>query len=283
MPVTRRALLTAFGGTLLFPAVASASTAWSGVSVVVDDGRGGRFAHRAHEPRPLGSAVRVVHLAGYARAVSEGSLSPAERVRVAEWERFRSAPDAHGDSLRHLGIRSTNGVVADDPRVFVTLADLAGVLTRFDDHAAADLLRQRLGEARLRAAAARLGWPDAPVPSLLGERLRQVLGRPEDPARYLTDPALRLEVLGRSPAVPARPPSTRGAAADLHRLLRNLDHPLDISGSAVALRTHRHDGRVGTAVVLADGDSAEFARVATLVRSALHDPAVLREFHVTLT
>lgn len=285
MPLTRRALLTACGGTLLLPAVASArdESPRPGVSVVVDDGRGGRFARRAHEPRPLGSAVKVVHLAGYARAVAQGSLSPSERVRVAEWERFGSPPDGHGDSLRHLGIGSTNGVVADDPRAFVTLADLAEVLTRFDDHAAADYLRSRLGEAHLRTTAARLGWPDAPVASLLGERLHHVLGRPVDPSRYLTDPQLRLEVLGRSRAVPPRRPSARGTAADLHRLLRNLDHPLDIGGSAVALRIHHDDGRVGTAVVLADEDFPEFADLAALVRSALLDPAVLRGFQVTVT
>ncbi|XVV05542.1 serine hydrolase [Actinosynnema sp. CA-248983] len=344
MPLTRRALLTACASTLLLPAVATAS-AREQVAFVLDDGRGGRSTHRSHALLPLTSAVRVVHLAAYGRAVAEGLVSPGQRVPVHEWERYSSGP--HSASLRHLGLRSTNGVVADDPHTAVTLDDLAAVMTRFDDHAAADHLRSLLGEPYLKATAARLGWPDAPTPSFLAERLRLTLGRPVDPARYLTDPQLQLEAIGRSPTAPTpHQPLTHGTAADLHRLLRNLDPAAvrhlegrhepgvaavgepavrepavgvpavrepavgvpavgvaadgvaadgvpavgvaavgELVGSmagvvTVAVRVQWADGRVGTGVALAENWSGDLP---ALVRSALLDPAALREFHVGLT
>lgn len=298
MHLTRRALLTACAGTLLLPAVATASPRKQ-IAFVLDDGRGGRFSHRPHALLPLTSAVRVVHLAAYGRAVAEGLISPGQRVPVHEWERYSTGP--HSASLRHLGIKSTNGVVADDPHATVTLDDLAAVMTLFDDHAAADHLRALLGEPYLKAVAARLGWPDAPTPSFLAEWLQLTLGRPVDPAQYLTDPRLQLEAIGRSPTAPtSRRPLAHGTAADLHRLLRNLDPaavrhlegPQDsdvvvgelvdsMAGAiTVAVRVRWADGRLGTGVALAQEWSGDLP---ALVRSALLDPAALRGFQVAVT
>ncbi|NUT92155.1 MAG: hypothetical protein HOY78_08995 [Saccharothrix sp.] len=300
MPLTRRTLLTACGaagGTLLLPrtAVAAEWPSWlrdhrRHMAFVLDDGRGGKVAHRPHEPQPLASTVHLLHLAGYARAVAEGRVDPAERVRVGEWEGYLGPNrSAHRAALRHLGVKATNAV-ADDPHAVVTLDDLAAVMTRFDDHAAADLLRARL---------------DLPVPSPLGEWLRSVLGRSVDPARYPADPRLRLEVLGRSPDGPADA-TIRGTAAEVHRLLRNplphLDDRQDLPPGVAALgvkvgtlpgvvtaavRVRWEDGRVGTGVVLArevpERRFTDAMGLPGIVRSALLDPAALREFHVGLT
>lgn len=55
---------------------------------VVADGTGTVVAHRGDDPQPLASAVKVVHLAAYARAVADGRLDPAEPVPVRDWERW---------------------------------------------------------------------------------------------------------------------------------------------------------------------------------------------------
>ncbi len=51
------------------------------VAIAVDDGNGGTFEQRPDERQPLASAVKVVHLAAYARAVAAGELSPTSAYR----------------------------------------------------------------------------------------------------------------------------------------------------------------------------------------------------------
>ncbi len=339
MLLTRRHLLSACGvagGALLLPippATADPDPAlqdWPTwlpanrrhVAAVVDDGNGGRITHRPHDRQPLASAVKVVHLAGYGLAVQRGDVRPDEPVRVGDWERYYLGldGDAHPQALKTLDIKSTNGFTADNPNATVTLHDLAAVMIRHSDNAAADYLRDRLGEDTLRLAAIRAGWPDAPVPSILENWLRLILGRAVDPKQYLTDPKLQLEVIGHLPDVPPtydeqRPfarTTWQGTAAGLHRLLRAADrfpHTLDhlergrdvpdgVAGIGfkggslpgvltVGFRVRWQDGRVGTAAVLVkEVDETRFQTagdLVALVRSALLDPVVLREFQVSLS
>ncbi|MEU5695703.1 serine hydrolase [Actinosynnema sp. NPDC020468] len=290
MLLTRRHLLSATGvaaGALLLPATpATARTApedWSGwlrenrdrVAAVLDDGRGGRFAHHPEVPRPL--TTGVVHLAAYAHAVEAGRVTPDDPLRVGDWERYRLGPDggAHLRALAHLGLRCTDGRVADDPRAAVTLGDLVAVTTRFGDDAAADCLRDRLGEAALRAAAARHGWPAAPTTSALGDALRVVLGRRVADEDYLRDPRLRLEALGGLPDATWTGRARTGTAAGLHRLHRSLAattaaraHLADHQGLRARVTADvltiegvvRHeDGTLASAAVLAHGVDAEWA------------------------
>ncbi|MFD1148316.1 serine hydrolase, partial [Saccharothrix hoggarensis] len=200
------------------------------VAVALDDGRGGRVAHRAHERQPLASAVKVVHLAAYAKAVETGLARPDEKVRVGDWEQYYLGLDggAHQASLRALGIPFANGVTADDPRRFVTLDDLAAVMIRHSDNAATDFLRYRLGEGLVHATAAR--WPVLQVPEILAEVLHFVLGRRVGVRKYLSDPQLQLEVIGKFPDVPKTYEGQRpwargtwaGTAAALSRAHREL-------------------------------------------------------------
>ncbi|MEU4802556.1 hypothetical protein [Actinosynnema sp. NPDC023587] len=337
MLLTRRHLLSACGvagSALLLPSSPAAADPdpddWLGwlranrrhVAAVLDDGRGGRLAHRPHERQPLAAAVRAVHLAGYDLAVRGGQADPGERVRVGDWEKYHLGMDdgAHREALRALDLKSTNGLTADDPNATVTLDDLVAVAARHGDHAALDHLRDRLGERTLRTAAIRGGWPDAPVPSLLGEWLRLVLGRAVDVQRYLADPQLQLEVIGRLPNVPKsyagqRPftrTTSRSTAAGLHRLLRALDGfpralahlehgrtgpdgvaGIGFTGGALpgvltlGLRVRWRDGRVGTAAVLVeevdDHRSGTAPALVELVLDALLDPAAPGRFQVSLS
>ncbi|WP_158840497.1 serine hydrolase [Saccharothrix deserti] len=335
MLLTRRRLFLtcgAAGAAALLPAAPATATAqpddWLAwfranrqhVAVALDDGRGGRVSHRAHERQPLASAVKVVHLAAYAKAVETGVVRPDEKVRVGEWEQYYLGLDggAHQASLRSLGIPFSNGVTADDPRRFVTLDDLAAVMIRYSDNAATDFLRYRLGEGLINATAAR--WPTLQVPEILAEVLHFVLGRRVSVRQYLRDPRLQLEVIGKFPDIPTTYEGQRpwargtwsGTAAALNRAHRamtdvpvartHLEHghalPPGVAGIGfkggslpgiitVGFSVRWADGRVGSAAVLTkEVDEQRFGTAAELVeltRNALLEPAVLRRFQVTLS
>ncbi|MFI9006374.1 twin-arginine translocation signal domain-containing protein [Actinosynnema sp. NPDC053489] len=249
--------------------------------VVLDDGRGGRVAHRAHERQPLAAVRHVVHLAAYRRS----AVAAGERVCVGEWERYHLGLDggAHQAALRALGLPSSNGVRADDPRRFVAVGDLVSVMVEHGDFAAGDWLRRRVGVAG---------------PAFGDEVLRLVLGRPVGVERYVDDPRLRLEVLGRFPDVPRTDEGLRswalgtwaGTAAEVGRACRGLDGAVVgvLPGVvAVGVGVRWEDGREGVAAVLARGVDEAWAgrarELAGLVRTALAEPAVLRGFHVGLS
>ena len=52
------------------------------------DLRDSRVAFNAAQPMPLGSTIKIVTLATYAREVALGRVSPLEPVSVSDWERF---------------------------------------------------------------------------------------------------------------------------------------------------------------------------------------------------
>ncbi len=159
------------------------------VTLVIDDGRGAVVSHRPDVPTPSASASKVLHLAAYATAVAEGRLDPQQPVRIADWERWYIAGydgGAHPMALEFLQVPH-DGVRALDPQRTVRLADLATVMIRFSDNAAADLLRDRLGDPALRAAAAEAaGWRDPDLPSFAGQTMALVrpdLAAPADASR----------------------------------------------------------------------------------------------------
>jgi beta-lactamase class A len=238
MPLSRRSLLAATGAAVPLLLVAPAALAqqpaptppdlstaegwlaWISahrkqLGLVVDDGRGHRLVHRPDTAMPLASAVKVVHLAAYSAAVADGRLDPAEQIRVGDWERFYVPTDgyAHANALKHLGIPTDpTGLYAADPEHRVALDDMASVMIMFSDSAAPDFLRNRLGDAALRNAAAAGGWPRADIRSMCAEYLfllpefappaqlptpaRRVLGNALE-RRFSNDADLRKRVLER--------------------------------------------------------------------------------------
>ena len=160
------------------------------VAVLVRSGDDVLVDHRSHEPQPLASALKVVHLAAWAAAVEDGRLAADQEVAVGDCERWYlpgSDGGAHAAALTRLGIPN-DGVRALDPAARVRLSDVVSAMVRESDNAAPDLLRDLLGEEALAAA----GWGGAP-PSFLGAFLRLVdptAGDAEDAARrYAGDPA----------------------------------------------------------------------------------------------
>jgi hypothetical protein len=234
------------------------------VGAVLDDGRGGRLGHRAHQEQVLASAIKVVHAAGYALAVERGRVEATEQVRVGDWEKYYLGLDggAHQSALTELGIPFSNGFTADDPDRLVTLDDLVKAAVLHSDNAATDFVRTRVGDATLRAAAVRCGWPSADTRSIAGEVLMLILPEraPADPAqrkrvgdelaaRALHDTNLQLEIIGRFPQIPTtydgqRPwarQTWRGSAAGLHRIHRSI-----AGGRFPLARTHLERAYAGS-------------------------------------
>lgn len=181
------------GGPSVCPALPAADTAsvdgWLGylaahpekVAVIVDDGRGTAVSHRAAEAQPAASAAKLGHLAAYAQAVDAGTLDPGQPVTVGEWERWYLPGldgGAHPAALNDLGVAlDPTGRFAADPASSVTIDDLARAMIEFSDNAAADLLRDRLGDDALRAV---FGTGVA-LPSFLGAQILLLEQRPASP------------------------------------------------------------------------------------------------------
>ncbi|MDV6242682.1 serine hydrolase [Rhodococcus opacus] len=215
------------------------------ITFVVDDGRGRTVEHRTGDTVPLASAIKVVHLAAYARAVASGELDPAEPVPLSEWERWylpNTDGGAHPKALQRLGVT--------EPGATVPLAQMVTAMIQESDNAVPDYLRDRLGDAALADAAAQGGWDDLEVPTLLGSTIALL-----DPAmsrdarwdaarRYAHDDAYREQVVRMSPgdnfpAVTARVQESgvTGSAAGLASLHRAIASGDFGPGSDVARRT----------------------------------------------
>lgn len=148
-----------------------------------------RVEHDADVDRPLASAVKVVHLGAYARAVADGTLDPNENVPVADWEAWYlpgTDGGAHDAALARLGV---------DPAGSATLDQMVSAMIINSDNAVPDYLRNRLGDEALVEAAAAGGWDDFEPPTLLGSMIEAIVpdvvaGGPWETAqRYASDPA----------------------------------------------------------------------------------------------
>lgn len=172
------------------------------VGLVIDDGRGRTVEHRPDEQQPLASAVKVVHLGAYARAVAAGELDPNERIPLSEWERWYvpgTDGGAHPAALDRLGI-ANDGSSATDPNATARLDDMVTAMIQESDNSVPDYLRHRLGDDALVDAAAAGGWEDFQPPSLVTGTLSIF-----DPAlaegdrwatanRWASDPQFRIDV-----------------------------------------------------------------------------------------
>jgi hypothetical protein len=218
------------------------------VAVAASDDAWGAIEHRERRPHVLASTIKIVHLSAYATAVAEGRLDPQEQIRVGDWDArhpYVSDGGAHKAALDSLGIPSNEFGIADDPDRTVPLDAMAAAMIDFSDNAATDYLRHRLGDGRLRHAAAKGGWHRPDLRSLQGEVILLIMPEllpPGTPTpvrvrlgdrlaeRFVREPAFRREVFERIPTMPVTSdeqwPWTQGTAlgtatqvAGLHRAL----------------------------------------------------------------
>ncbi|SDH10637.1 hypothetical protein SAMN05216553_1165 [Lentzea fradiae] len=134
------------------------------------------------------AGVTVTALAGGFTFGGQAVAAPVRtwsgEIQVGDWERFYLGLDggAHQKALTALGIAHRDGVHADEPYLLVPVEAVRRAALDFDDHAAADVLRDRFG---------------LDTPSMLGRGLRLVLGEDGLEKRYFDDPALQLRYIGR--------------------------------------------------------------------------------------
>ncbi|MFE3441638.1 serine hydrolase [Nocardia sp. NPDC059180] len=133
------------------------------IALAIDDGQGHTIERRADDEQPIASAIKVVPLAAYARAVAAGTLDPHEPVPVSDWERWYM-PGTDGGAHPAARARLTGETV--------TLDQLVSAMIRESDNAAPDYLRDRLGDQALIDAAAAGGWHDYTPSTKLGEMIR---------------------------------------------------------------------------------------------------------------
>jgi len=254
------------------PADTSTAGGWLGylaahpgdVSVMVDDGRGARVEHRVDAPAPVASAAKVLHLAAYAEAVNMGRLSPDQPVVVGQWEAWLLPGldgGAHGQALQAIGV-ANDGVQASDPAGPVRLDDVVTSMMQFSDNAAADFLRDLLGDAALIAAAGASGSVNAiELPSYLGAAIALLVPADAPPPgtsrtdqavvelalaqRYAADQDYRTEIRSvPAPAVDAQlewadnssAATTFGLAAVHRKIYDDAEDPADLG--AVNARKH---------------------------------------------
>ena len=221
------------------------------VSLVMDDGRGHVVEHRQDEQQALASAVKVVHLAAYARAVAAGQLDADEQVPLLDWERWYvpgTDGGAHPAALDRLGIANV-GVGATDLGATARLDDMVTAMIQESDNAVPDYLRYRLGDDALVEAAAAGGWEGFEASTLVTTVLAvfdPALGEGDQWAtaqRWAFDEQFRA-VTGADVVLPAYEDQAaavelvgaKGSAAQLDSLYRSLADGSFGEGADIALR-----------------------------------------------
>ncbi|AOS64387.1 serine hydrolase [Actinoalloteichus hymeniacidonis] len=135
------------------------------VSVIFDDGRGTAWSTGADEPVPFASTRKILHLAAYSLGVADGSVGPESTVTLREWQSWY-VPDTDGGA--HPAALEALGIDPADADHEVPIDDVVNSMIVFSDNAATDLVRDHLGDDRLHAAAAQIGWEPTELPSMLG-------------------------------------------------------------------------------------------------------------------
>lgn len=233
------------------------------VGLIVDDGRGRTVEHRVDEQQPLASAVKVVHLGAYGRAVAAGDLDPDEQIPLLEWERWYvpgTDGGAHPQALERLAIPN-DGISATDMAGTVRLDDMVTAMIQESDNAVPDYLRHRLGGDALVDAAAAGGWEGFQAPTSVTSTLSlfdPALGEGDRWAtatRWAFDQQFRTEVSANL-QVPSyeeqvdgvQDRSASGSAAELNGLYRALADGSYGEGSDVVLRQLEYQPAPGGAV-----------------------------------
>jgi len=100
----------------------------------------------------LGSSMKLIVLAAYADAISQGELDPNETISVPHWERYylpNTDGGAHVSGLKSLGLEADELGYAIDQSAQVSLADLMRCTIHYSGNASTDVLMERLGPGRM--------------------------------------------------------------------------------------------------------------------------------------
>lgn len=99
-------------------------------------------APSARSPQQSASAIKALHLATYAEAVSRGRLDPDARVTLRDWERWYYPADgaAHAPALKRLRVRAQGNGTRTSAHDLVRLYDRVAAGSIAD----ADVMRRHL-------------------------------------------------------------------------------------------------------------------------------------------
>lgn len=123
--------------------------------------------HNEDKLMALASTVKIIHLAAYARAVSEGLLKPNQRIEMGDWQRnYLPGTDgnAHINALYEIGIQYDAYGFAVNQKQEVRLEQMIRAMIKHSDNAAPDWLLERLGEDYFRQTIRLLGMRRQEMP-----------------------------------------------------------------------------------------------------------------------
>lgn len=161
--------------------------------VVMDVGAGEpSIQFQADAERPLVNAPRLVLLAAYAEAVTEGRVNPDTLVSLSAVQRYHLEARGQGGHPSAVERLREEGAITNDS---LALHTLVRSIMQYNDEAAADWLLVALGYETVDATRERLGWPARATPlpssgrtlswrhpqmdSTPAERLTQLTARPQ--------------------------------------------------------------------------------------------------------
>jgi D-alanyl-D-alanine carboxypeptidase len=119
---------------------------------LIEDGNA--LFYNADTPLVMASTMKVVVLAAYEYAVSQGELDPGEQVAIADLERYylpKTDGDAHIQGLASLGIATDTLGFARDQTMKISLDDIARIMIHYSGNAETDYLIERLGVEKIDA------------------------------------------------------------------------------------------------------------------------------------
>ncbi len=159
----------------------------------------------ADTPLQTGSVMKLMVLAAYATAVSEGLLDPNELIPVSTVERFYlpyTDGQSHQAGLASLGIAVDQHGYAKDQNASITLDDIARTMIHYSANAGTDYLITRLGPERIQSVLNQTGMTNhSPISTVLGKTLmmfnHEGSNEDEDAGKledlFLNDPSWRNE------------------------------------------------------------------------------------------
>lgn len=108
--------------------------------------------HNADDPLVVASTMKIIILAAYAAAITEGDLQPNEPIPIAEVEKYylpMTDGGAHQMGLKSMGLAADDKGFALDQSARITLDDIARIMMHYSGNAETDYLLVRLGPERL--------------------------------------------------------------------------------------------------------------------------------------
>lgn len=145
----------------------------------------------ADTPLVTASMMKLVVLAAYETAVTNGELDPNEQIKIADLERYylpKTDGGAHISGLASLGVKTDELGFALDQEAVIALDEIARIMIHYSGNAETDYLIQRLGYEKVNSIARM--EQHTPIHSILGISLAMM-----NHEKSLADASLRQQLI----------------------------------------------------------------------------------------